>query len=85
MGNVSFINDIKQDNQWRIQDFPRGGRQPPGGAPGYNFIKFSRKLHEIEKNLAARGGRPPLDPPLGFPRVWGWLGVNLINGQFPNL
>ena len=38
--------------------FP-GGRQPPGGAPGYDFIKFSRKLHEIEKNLVARGGAPP--------------------------
>ena len=45
------------DSQWRIQDFPRGGgRQPPGGAPGYDFIKFSQKLHEIEKKLVARGG-----------------------------
>ena len=55
--------------QWRIQDFPRGGANPQGAAPGYIFIKFSRKLHEIEKNLVARGGggapgAPPPDPPL---------------------
>ena len=41
-----------------------GGAKPQGGAPGYDFIKFSRKLHEIEKNLVATGGgarrgRPP--------------------------
>ena len=49
-----------------------GGRKPPGGAPGYNFINFSWKLHEIEKNLVARGGHvlgaPPLDLPL--PCIW---------------
>ena len=33
-----------------------GGANPQGGAPGYDFIKFSRKLHEIEKNLVTRGG-----------------------------
>ena len=32
------------------------GAPTPRGAPGYNFIKFSRKLHEIEKNLVAGGG-----------------------------
>ena len=45
------------------------GAPTPRGAPGYDFIKFSRKLHEIEKNLVAGGGGrargpPPLDPPL---------------------
>ena len=38
--------------------FAGGGRQSSWGAPGYEFIKCSRKLHEIEKNLAA-GGVPP--------------------------
>ena len=32
-------------------------------ASTYDFAKFSRKLHEIEKNLGRRGALP-LDPPL---------------------
>ena len=39
--------------------FPRGGGTlvtRGGGGPRYNFIKFSRKLHEIKKHLVARGG-----------------------------
>ena len=39
---------------------------PRGGAPTYDFVKFSQKLHEIERIWT--GGRaslaPPLDPPL---------------------
>ena len=45
-----------------------GGANPQGGAPRHDFIKISRKLHEIKENSAPRGGarplRPPLDPPL---------------------
>ena len=49
--------------------FPRGGgaNSPGGGAPTYDFAKFSQKLHEIERIWAPRGGAslaPPLDPPL---------------------
>ena len=31
--------------------FPRGGgaNSPGVGAPTYDFVKFSRKLHEIER------------------------------------
>ena len=43
--------------QRRIQDFPGGG------APTYDFAKFSRKLHEIERIWAPRGGARPLRPP----------------------
>ena len=50
---------------------PRWGRQLSrggGGAPTYDFAKFSQKLHEIETiwNPRGRGARPspPLDPPL---------------------
>ena len=32
-----------------------GGASPPGGAPTYDFAKFSEKLHEIEK-IFGRGG-----------------------------
>ena len=51
--------------QWRIQDFPEEG------APTYEFVEFSQKLHEIERiwtpQGAARPLRPPLGPPLGMP------------------
>ena len=45
---------------------PRRGRQLPGGAPTYDFAKFSQKLHEIKRIWAPGGGVPraPLDPPL---------------------
>ena len=43
--------------QWRIQDFPEEGAPTPrGGAPTYDFAKFSQKLHEIERIWAPRGG-----------------------------
>ena len=32
----------------------RRGRQPSGGAPTYDFVKFCEKLHEIEKILGRR-------------------------------
>ena len=53
--------------------FPRGeGANSPGGAPTYNFAKFSQKLHEIERIWRGGGTRlkfyyvdPPLIIPLG--------------------
>ena len=45
--------------------FPRGGgANSPGGAPTYDFAKFSQKLHEIERIWAPRGGRASPAPPL---------------------
>ena len=49
--------------------FPRGGgANSPGGAPTYDFAKFSQKLHEIERIWAPRRGAHPnfyyVDPPL---------------------
>ena len=32
-----------------------GGADPPGGAPTYDYVKISEKLHEIEKILDRRG------------------------------
>ena len=56
--------------QWRIQDFPEEGvPTPQGGAPTYDFAKFSQKLHEIERIWAPRGGARPLHPPLDPPLV----------------
>ena len=41
--------------QWRIQDFRKGAPNHQG-VQGYDFICFSRKRHEIEKNLVSGGG-----------------------------
>ena len=45
--------------------FPRGGAPTPqGGAPTYEFVEFSQKLHEIERISTPRGGaRVPCAPP----------------------
>ena len=44
--------------------FPRGGgANSPGGAPTYEFVDFSQKLHEIERIWTPRGGARPLRPP----------------------
>ena len=49
--------------------FSQGGRQLPRGVPTYDFAKFSRKLHEIERIWVPGGGGAhapcaPLNPPL---------------------
>ena len=55
-------NIIQLRFQWRIQDFPKEGAPTLGGAPTYNFAKFSQKLHEIERIWTPRGvARPLLD------------------------
>ena len=48
--------------------FPVGRGANPPGAPTYDFVKFSEKLHEIEKILVRRGA-PPLDPPLKVVKI----------------
>ena len=51
--------------QWRIQDFPEGGREPSRGAWTRQIFP---KTAWNRKNLDAQGGRasltPPLDPPM---------------------
>ena len=54
--------------QWRIQDFPQGGRQLP---KLLLFFTFLPKTAWKWKNLDPRGGgraslAPPLDPPMGM-------------------
>ena len=44
--------------------FPVGGGADPLGGATYDFVKFSQKLHEIEKILG-RGGRRARGAPLG--------------------
>ena len=66
MTNYRPQTKLQKGNQWRIQDFPKEGAPTPrGGAPTYEFAKFSQKLHEIERIWTPRGGgarpsRPPL-------------------------
>ena len=63
----TFITLIKFSGGSRIS--PRRGRQlSRGGAPTYDFVKFSQKLHEIERIWTPGGGAHPkfyyVDPPL---------------------
>ena len=65
--------------------FPRGGgANSPGGAPSYNFAKFSQKLHEIERIWPPRGGARPkfyyVDPPLHSLR-WIYPDSRLVIGS----
>ena len=48
--------------QWRIQDFPGGTNSPGEEASTYDFAKFSRKLHEIERIWVPRGVTCPSRP-----------------------
>ena len=51
--------------------FSQGAPTFGAGGAGIKFNFFLRTLYEIEKNLAARGGRGPgrLDPPLDCSRL----------------
>ena len=68
-------------SQWRIQDFPEERAPTPQGAPKYDFVNVSQKLHEIERIWTRGGGVPraPLDPPLKVLRpVFQWInGLNI--------
>ena len=41
--------EICVENSGGSRISPRRGRQLPGGAPTYDFDKFSQKMHEIER------------------------------------
>ena len=66
--------------------FSQGGAPTLGaGGAGIKFNFFLRKLHEIEKNLAARGGgapgSAPLDPPLPYYKtlyLWGLVSSLMV-------
>ena len=58
-------------NQWRIQDFARGG-EGANSQNCYYFSHFCRKLHENERIWTPRGARVP-GAPLGSANVNGHL------------
>ena len=47
------VSLVQAFEEWPVTDpgFPRGGgaNPPGGGAPLYDFAKFSQKMHEIER------------------------------------
>ena len=42
--------------------FPQGGGELPRGAPTYNFVNFSQKLHKIERIWTPRAKHVPCTP-----------------------
>ena len=56
-------------NQWRIQDFPRGGAPTPKNAIIFQlFAENCMKMNEFgPPGGGARPWRPPLDPPMLIP------------------
>ena len=45
--------------QWRIQDFPLGGRRPVGGGANLQHVHFSAKTKEIDPVGGGGGPAPP--------------------------
>ena len=45
----SDVLEITTDSSGGSRISPRRGRQLPRGMPTYDFVIFSRKLHEIER------------------------------------
>ena len=67
-----FLN-VKNDvtYQWRIQDFPQGGRQLPKVLLFFNFLpKNCMKMKEFGP---PGGGRASLAPPLGSANAYCWM------------
>ena len=58
--------EISVTCQWRIQDFPEGGREPSrGGVNTPNFPENCMKSKEFGRpGGGVRPSRPPLDPPM---------------------
>ena len=55
--NITFQLNLVHSIAVADLGFPRGGgANSPGGAPTYEFAKFSQKLHEIERIWTPGGG-----------------------------
>ena len=81
---------FSMNKQWRIQDFPNGGRSQMG-ASVHHLANFSWKLHENKENWAGNGHRDAFVSPLP-----GWIIIKkndikislfrnrVFNRAFPN-
>ena len=56
LSSVMFAMNSMNNPGGGSRIFPEGRANPQVGAAGYEFIKFSPKLHEIKKNLVTVGG-----------------------------
>ena len=67
-----LLQDVVEGYQWRIQDFPEGGREPSrGGVNTPNFPENCMKSKEFGRpGGGVRPSRPPLDPPMVMVLVW---------------
>ena len=66
---VVFLGKNQGTIQWRIQDFPLGGRRPIGGGSNLRRVHFLAKTYAKTKEIDPVGGErmpaaPPLDPPM---------------------
>ena len=68
-----MTDTIKNNHQWRIQDFPQAGAPTPKSANNFQF--FAKKCMKMKEFGPPGGGgarpwRPPLDPPMiTFPQL----------------
>ena len=53
---IKFNKECYIPLQWRIQDFPLGGRRPVGGAPTSDVYTFRQKHMRKQKKLILLGG-----------------------------
>ena len=58
-----ILTRLSAFNSGGTRIFPEGAPTLRFGRQDTNLLNFSQKLHEIEKNVVARGGGRPLDPP----------------------
>ena len=83
-GNVVALNSMQ--GQWRIQDFPEGGREPSrGGVNTPNFPENCMKSKEFGRpGGGVRPSRPPLDPPMKaiFNKLLIWRNMKVFEDQF---
>ena len=59
-----WLSERRFTLQWRIQDFPKGGRAPVGGGVDLRCGHFSEKMYAKMKELGPIWGRAGLDPPI---------------------
>ena len=61
IANFNMITDFVIDLQWRIQDFPEGGREPSRG--GVNTPNFPENCMKSKEFGRPGGGVRPSRPP----------------------
>ena len=82
--NCSYLKKKFKIKRFMLSQFmiicSGGSRISPGGAPTYDFAKFSRKLHEIERIWVPTGGgcMPPVPPKSATDMIIQWTELGLV-------